>query len=73
MKILNNREWQLDFSEGKFRKFRKFKLSDPKIIDLLLENFYDYCGLSNLQRLKRKLRIRKKELIIAIIYAFKCQ
>ncbi len=25
MKILNNREWQLDFSEGKFRKLH-FKI-----------------------------------------------
>lgn len=39
----------------------------------MLDNLYDYCGFSNLQRLKRKLQLDIDELIIAIGYAFRCQ
>jgi len=59
--------------DKKKKKLVKFTLYAPQIINALLDNLYSFLGLSYLQRVQRKVKMIKAELIIAIIYAFRCQ
>lgn len=74
LNILNKREQQLDYAlDGITTDIKKFSFSNLNFVDALLDNLYDYLSLSKEQRIIRKLSVTRDEIIVALIYAFRCQ
>jgi len=72
--LLNRREKRLNKNLiRKKKRKKKFSASNLACINALLENLYHKFGLNRIQRNIRKLKISGRELIIALLYAIKCQ
>jgi hypothetical protein len=74
LKILNKREQQIDFFlDGITTNENKFSFISLEFIDALLDNMFEYLSLSKEQRIIKKLNMNVNDIIVALIYAFRCQ
>jgi len=72
--LLNDRENYIDLEVDQLKnRTSKFSVFDIKFIDSLLENFYNSLSLSLAARNFRKRRLTLKEIIVAILHAFRVQ